>query len=71
MNILDILDTMVASDVETSVAANGVRENVLACTGGPIAVIIIIDYQIGIILTISIILNIIIRRQEEEKTVQL
>ena len=25
---------MVASDVETSVAANGVRENVLACTGG-------------------------------------
>ena len=34
VNILDILDTMVASDVETSVAANGVRENVLACTGG-------------------------------------
>ena len=31
---MDILDTMVASDVETSVAANGVRENVLACTGG-------------------------------------
>ena len=27
---------MVASDVETSVAANGVRENVLACTGGDI-----------------------------------
>ena len=62
---------MVASDVETSVAANGVRENVLACTGGAIAVIVIIDYQISIILSISIILNIIIRRQEEEKTVQL
>ena len=31
VNILDILDTMVASNVEASLAANGVRENVLAC----------------------------------------
>ena len=31
MNILDILDTMVASNVEASVAANGVRDNVIAC----------------------------------------
>ena len=31
MNILDILDTMIAPNVEASVAANGVRENVLAC----------------------------------------
>ena len=30
-NILDILDTMIAPDVEASVAANSVRENVLAC----------------------------------------
>ena len=31
VNILDILDTMIASNLEASVAANGVRENVLAC----------------------------------------
>ena len=31
VNILDILDTMIAPDVEASVAANGVRENALAC----------------------------------------
>ena len=31
VNILDILDTMVASNVEASVAANGVRDNVIAC----------------------------------------
>ena len=31
MNILDILDTMVASNVEAAVAANGVRDNVIAC----------------------------------------
>ena len=31
-NILDILDTMVASNVEASVAANSVRENVVACS---------------------------------------
>ena len=30
-NILDILDTMGASNVEASVAANGVRDNVIAC----------------------------------------
>ena len=60
MNILDILDTMVASDVETSVAANGVRENVLACTGGAIDFVILI-------LIIQVIINMIIRRQEEEK----
>ena len=49
MNILDILDTMVASDVETSVAANGVRENVLACTGGGtdigILIVIILNHH--------------------------
>ena len=32
MNILDILDTMVASNVEASVAANSVRENEAACS---------------------------------------
>ena len=31
VNILDILNTMVASNVEASVAANGVRDNVIAC----------------------------------------
>ena len=31
VNILDILDTMVASNVEASVAANGIRDNVIAC----------------------------------------
>ena len=31
VNILDILDTMIAPDVEASVAANGVRKNVFAC----------------------------------------
>ena len=31
LNILDILDTMIAPDVDASVAANGVRENILAC----------------------------------------
>ena len=31
-NILDILDTMVASNLEASVAANSVRENVAACS---------------------------------------
>ena len=30
-NILDILDTMVASDVEASAAANAVRQNAVAC----------------------------------------
>ena len=30
-NIMDILDTMVASNVEASMAANAVRENVIAC----------------------------------------
>ena len=30
MNILDILDTMIAPNVESSVAANGVRENIFA-----------------------------------------
>ena len=30
-NILDILDTMIASDVDASVAANSIRENVMAC----------------------------------------
>ena len=30
-NILDILNTMVASDVDASVGLNGVRENVIAC----------------------------------------
>ena len=30
-NILDILDTMIAPNVEASVAANGVRDNILAC----------------------------------------
>ena len=31
INILDILDTMIAPDVDASVAANGVRENEIAC----------------------------------------
>ena len=31
VNILDILDTMIAPNVEASVAANGVRDNILAC----------------------------------------
>ena len=30
-NIVDILNTMVASDVDNSVGLNGVRENVIAC----------------------------------------
>ena len=30
-NILDILNTMVASDVEASVGLNGVRDNIIAC----------------------------------------
>ena len=30
-NILDILNTMVASDVDASVGLNGVRDNVIAC----------------------------------------
>ena len=33
-NILDMLDTMIASDAEASVAANGVRQNALACSEG-------------------------------------
>ena len=32
INILDILDTMVASNVKASVAANSVSENVAACS---------------------------------------
>ena len=32
INILDILDTMVAKDVEVSMAANAVRENIDACS---------------------------------------
>ena len=31
VSILDILDTMIAPNVDASVAANGVRQNVLAC----------------------------------------
>ena len=31
VNILDILDMMIAPDVDASVAANGVRENEIAC----------------------------------------
>ena len=31
VNILEILDTMIVPNVEASVAANGVRENALAC----------------------------------------
>ena len=31
VNILDILDMMIAPDVETSMAVNSVRENVFAC----------------------------------------
>ena len=31
IGILDILDTMIAPDVEASVAANGVREHAIAC----------------------------------------
>ena len=31
VNILDILDTMVAPNVDSSLSANGVRENVFAC----------------------------------------
>ena len=34
VNILDILDTMVASNAEASVAANGLRDNIIACAGG-------------------------------------
>ena len=37
-NILDMLDTMIASDVEASVAANGVRQNALACSEGKTSV---------------------------------
>ena len=32
-NILDILDTMLADNVDASVAANGVRQNEKACNG--------------------------------------
>ena len=32
-NIIDILDTMIAPKVESSVAANSVRENIFACKG--------------------------------------
>ena len=32
-NILDILNTMVASDVDQSVDMNGVRENTISCAG--------------------------------------
>ena len=35
INILDILDMMIAPDVETSFAANGVRANVIACMKTP------------------------------------
>ena len=35
-NIMDILDTMVATNVEASVAANSVRDNVFACRGNNI-----------------------------------
>ena len=31
---MDILDTMVASNAEASVAANGLRDNINACAGG-------------------------------------
>ena len=31
-NILDILDTMIASNVDQSVTANGIRENIIACS---------------------------------------
>ena len=31
---MDILDTMVASNAEASVAANGLRDNIIACAGG-------------------------------------
>ena len=31
INILDILDMMISPDVDTSLAANGVRENEIAC----------------------------------------
>ena len=31
VSILDILDTMIAPNVDASVAANGVRQNALAC----------------------------------------
>ena len=31
INILDILDMMIAPDVDASIAANGVRENEIAC----------------------------------------
>ena len=31
VSILDILDTMIAPDVDASVAANGIRQNALAC----------------------------------------
>ena len=34
VNILDILDTMIAPNVEASVAANGVRENACCMSGG-------------------------------------
>ena len=34
-NIMDILDMMIASNVEKSVAANAVRKNVLSCTKTP------------------------------------
>ena len=30
---MDILDTMVATNAEASVAANGIRDNVIACAG--------------------------------------
>ena len=31
VNILDILDTMIAPNVDASIAANGIRENIFAC----------------------------------------
>ena len=34
INILDILDMMIAPDVDASIAANGVRENEIACWYG-------------------------------------
>ena len=37
-NILDMLDTMIASDAEASVASNGVRQNALACSEGKTSV---------------------------------
>ena len=33
ITILDILDTMIAPDVDASIAANSVRQNIIACKG--------------------------------------